>query len=366
MHRVLKMRPARWWPGAGLVLLLAACGGEPAADQLPPLPKLQTLTVPAGSPADARAWDGVVEAVRQATVSAQTSGRVATVEADVDDRVEQGAVLLRLTAVEQQAGVNTARAQLHAAQATAAEAGQNYSRFAALASGQYVSRAQVDQARAARDSAVAAVAAARAQLAQAGQQTDYTVVRAPYAGIVSRRDVEPGETVAPGQPLMTLYAPGALRIEVQVPQSVAGAIRAIGRARVELADGRNVDAAQVIVFPAADPDTHSVAVRIGLTDLSPAPAPGTTAHIVFPLSGDAAGPRIVRIPGSALVQRGEVNGVYVLADGTLRLRQLRLGRSTGGKVEVLAGLKPGETIAADPVAATQALAAQREAERKRD
>lgn len=360
------MRFVHGWSGAGLALLLAACGGQPAVDQPPPLPKLQTLTVAVGTPAGARAWDGVVEAVRQATLSAQTSGRVTAVEADVDDRVKQGAILLRLTAVEQQAGANTARAQLHAAEAAAVEAEQNYKRFAALAPGQYVSRAQIDQARAARDSAVAAVSAARAQLVQAGQQTDYTVVHAPYAGIVSRRDVEPGEAVVPGQPLMTLYAPGALRIEVQVPQSVADAIRASNHARVELADGRSVDAAQVIVFPAADPATHSVTVRIGLPDTQQAPAPGTTARIVFPLSGDAAGPRIVRIPARALVQRGEINGVYVIAGNTLLLRQLRLGRSVGGKVEVLAGLKPGETIAADPVAATQALAAQREAERKRD
>ncbi len=360
------MRPSRWWPGIGLVLLLAACGGQPAATQSPPLAKLQTLTVVAGNATDVRTWDGVVEAVREATVSAQTSGRVTTVEADVDDRVTQGAVLLRLTAVEQQAAANTARAQLQAAQATAVEAGQNYKRFAALSSDQFVSRAQVDQARAARDSANAAVAAARAQLAQAGQLTDYTVVRAPYAGIVSRRDVEPGETVAPGQPLMALYAPGALRIEVQVPQSVAEAIRGDAKARVDLADGRSVDAAEVTVFPTADSTTHSVAVRIGLPDLSPAPTPGTTARIAFAVPGKHAGPHIVLVPATALVQRGEVNGVYVLADGSAQLRQLRLGRSTGGQVEVLSGLQPGEKIAADPVAATQALAAQRDAERKRD
>ena len=348
------------------LLLVAGCGSDSTSGKLPPLSALQTLTVAAGSPADGRAWDGVVEAVRQAAMSAQTSGRVTAVEVDVNDHVEQGAVLLRLTAVEQQAGVNTARAQLQATQAAANEAEQNYQRYAELGPRQYVSRAQIDQARAARDTAIATVAAARAQVAQAGQQTDYTVLRAPYAGVVSRRDVEPGEAVSPGQSLMTIYAPGELRIEVQVPQSVAAAIRGIGRARVELADGRLIDAAQVIVFPAADPSTHSVAVHIGLPDLSPAPAPGTTARIVFPISGDDASPGIVRIPLSTLVQRGEVNGVYVVADGDLSLRQLRLGRSTGDTVEILAGLKPDEVIAADPVAATLALAAQREAVRQRD
>ncbi len=366
MFNVFKTGSTHWMAGMATLLLLAACGGEPASNALPPLPPLQTLNVAAGSPVNSRAWDGVVEAVRQASMSAQTSGRVTTVEVDVNDHVEQGAVLLHLTAVEQQAGVNTARAQLSAAQASQIEAEQNYKRYAELVTRNYVSRAQVDQARAARDTAVATVAAARAQLAQAGQQTDYTVLRAPYAGVVSRRDVEPGETVSPGQALMTVYVPGELRIEVQVPQSVADAIRGVGRAKVELADGRHVDAAQVIVFPAADPLTHSVAVRIGLSDLSPAPAPGTTARIVFPISGDAAGPNIVRIPLSALIQRGEVNGVYVLADGGLSLRQLRLGRSIGTTVEVLAGLKPDEVIAADPVAAVQALAAQRAVVRQRD
>ena len=366
MSTVFRIGPAHWMTGMATLLLLAACGSDSSSDTLPPLPPLQTLTVTASTSTDGRAWDGVVEAVRQAALSAQTSGRVTAVEVDVNDHVEQGAVLLRLTAAEQQAGVNTARAQLQAAQAAANEAEQNYKRYAELGPRQYVSRAQIDQARAARDTAVATVAAARAQVAQAGQQTDYTVLRAPYAGVVSRRDVEPGEAVRPGQSLMTIYAPGELRIEVQVPQSVADAIRAVGRARVELADGRQVDAAQVIVFPAADPTTHSVAVRIGVSDLSPAPAPGTTARIVFPVSGDATSLDIVRIPSSALVQRGEVNGVYVLTDGGLSLRQLRLGRNSGNTVEVLAGLKPEEVIAADPVAAIQALAAQRESVRRRD
>jgi RND family efflux transporter MFP subunit len=342
---------------AGLVLVLAACGSEPPVSELPALPRLETVTVQAGGDRQGRAWDGVVEAVQQATLAAQTSGRVTAVNVDVNDHVAAGDVLLRLTAVEQQAGANTARAQLRAAEAAAVEAEASYRRYAALASGQYVSRAQIDQARASRDSAVAARDAARAQLAQAGQQTEYTVIRAPFAGIVSAREVEPGESVAPGQPLLSLYAPGALRIEVQVPQSDAAGIRAAARARIVLADGRSLDAARVIVFPAADPSTHSVGVRVLLPGIADAPQPGVTAKVVFPI---AAATGAVRIPASAVVQRGEISGVYVLAAGDrLGLRQVRLGQRIGDQVEVIAGLKAGDKVARDPVMAGQALVAQR-------
>jgi len=146
-----------------LLAALAACGGEPAPASPPPLPGLRTLTVQAPAVASGRAWDGVVEAVRQADLSAQTTGRVTVVNADVNDRVASGEVLLRMTAVEQQAGANTARAQLRAAEAAAAEAESNYRRFAALAGGQYVSKSQLDQARAARDSAVARATSAIAR-----------------------------------------------------------------------------------------------------------------------------------------------------------------------------------------------------------
>lgn len=348
-----------------LAAMLAACSGDPEPKTLPPLAKLDTLTVRADAAGAGRAWDGVVEAVQQADLSAQTAGRVTAVNVDVDDRVIAGQVLLRLTAVEQQAGANTARAQLRAAEAAATEADASYRRFTALAKDQYVSRAQLDQVRAARDAAVAARDAARAQLAQAGQQTEYTVVRAPFDGLVSARRVEPGESVAPGMALMSMYAPGALRIEVQVPQSEAAAIRTSNRAQVLLADGRRIEAAKVIVFPAADAATHSVSVRVTLPDLATPPQPGVTAKVIFPIAGKPAADgvgSVMHVPRTAVVQRGEISAAYVVANERLLLRQLRLGQRIGDNVEVLAGLKPGETIAADPVAAAQALAAQRKAE----
>lgn len=342
---------------AVVVVALTACGGGTTATTAAASPQLETIVV--GSGADAgRGWDGVVEAVRQVSLAAQTSGRVASMEADIGDRVVAGQVLLRITAVEQRAATASARAQLRSAEAAAAEAEANYRRFEALAPSRYVSRAQIDQARAARDVAVAAREAAREQLARIGQQVDYTVVRAPYDGVVSARQVEPGETVVPGQPLMTVHAPDALRIEVDVPQSVAGAIRRKSEATVLLDDGRRASVAGVVVYPGADPATHSITVRVMLPPLDPPPAPGTSARIVFPVAG---GETVPRIPATTLVQRGEVSAVYVLDGPALTLRQVRLGSRIGNEVEVLSGLKPGERVAADPVAAGQALAALRAA-----
>ncbi|MEO6227845.1 MAG: efflux RND transporter periplasmic adaptor subunit [Thermomonas sp.] len=346
-----------------LVFALAACGKGGEANKLPPLADVATFEVAPAGTSSGHGWDGVIEAVRRADLSAQTAGRVTSVDVDVNARVAAGTVLLRISAVEQDAGANTARAQLRAAEASAVEAQQNYQRFAALAAGQYVSRAQVDQTRAARDAAVAARDAARAQLAQAAQQAAYTVVRAPFAGVVARRDVEPGESVSPGQPLLSVYAPGALRIEVAVPQTRAEAIRGDPRAHVLLPGGRQVVPARVIVFPVADVATHSVNVRIELPDLDLAPAPGTTAKVVFDADASAAGSTgaMLHIPASAVAQRGELSGVYVRQGNRLLLRQLRLGSQAGDMVEVISGLNAGDKVASDPVAALQAVTAQRKA-----
>lgn len=338
-----------------LLAALASCSG----DSRPPLPPaidgLQTLVVDAGDVAGLRAWEGVVEAVRQATLTAQTSGRVAEVAHDVNDRVAAGEVLVRLSSVEQRSTVQAARARLQAAEASGIEAEGRYRRYMELSRDGYVSALQLEQMRALRDSSVAERDAARAGLANASQQNAYTTIRAPFAGIVNTRDVEPGESVGIGQPLMTLFAPQELRIEVSVPQSDAAAIRADPNASVSL-DGRRIDAREVIVFPSADVATHAVRVRVLLPRLDPAPQPGVTARVAFAALKGAPRPRI---PASALMRRGEIDAVYVLADGRLSLRQVRLGGSTEAGFEVIAGLQAGETIAADPVAARQALVASR-------
>jgi RND family efflux transporter MFP subunit len=339
-----------------LLLALAGCGEDAVERERVQAPELATFVVAADGPAAVQAWDGTVEAVREATLSAQTAGRVTRVGVDVNDRVAAGQVLLRLTVVEQQAGVDAARAQLRAVEASAIEAERQHRRFAELAKGDYVSRAQLDQARAARDAALAARDAARAQVAAAGQNADYTTLRAPYAGVVAARLVEPGEAVSPGQPLLTVYAPEDLRIEVQVPQSAAEAIRARPQARVRLDDGRTIDAREIVVHPTADPASHSVRVRVRLPRLDMLPAPGAVAKVEFPVRGEG---RSLRVPSSAVLRRGELTAVYVVSDGRVLLRQVRLGAAAGDRIDVLAGLRAGEVVASDPDTALQWVARQR-------
>ncbi|MFN7294405.1 MAG: efflux RND transporter periplasmic adaptor subunit, partial [Lysobacteraceae bacterium] len=324
-------------------LALSACSGG-GDDRAAPTgdPSLATVVVAPATAARERSWDGVVQAVNQATLAAQTAGRVVELPFDVNDVVKAGDVVVRFTDVEQRSGRAQAEAALRAARAQAAEADADQRRIADLAGRQLVARSQLDQATARRDAARAALAAAEAGVKQAGEQVEYTVVRAPYSGLVTQRHVEIGETVAPGQPLVSGLSLGQLRVEVQVPQADIAAIREHKAATVRLADGRDVEAREVIVFPAANPQTHTFTVRVELPEMETGLQPGNTVKVRFKL-GEAE--RLL-VPATALVRRSEIAAVYVVsADGRVGLRQIRVGEVFGDRVEVIAGLASGEAIA---------------------
>jgi RND family efflux transporter MFP subunit len=342
-------------PIASLLVLVAACGREaPSAVPVSAVPQLATVEVVLRPAPRERVWDGVVEAVNQATVSAQTAGRVIELPFDVDDKVPAGAVIVRFTDVEQQAALRQAQAQLRAATAAADEAEADYTRTQNIYERKLVARAQYDQAVARRDSARAALQAANAAVRAAAQQLDYTVVRAPYAGVVTRRYVEVGESVRPGQLLISGIGIGAKRVNVVVPQSDVDAIRLHHSAAVLLdPDGtRRIAATEVTVFPYADPQTHSFQVRLALPEEGATLNPGTTVKVAFLVGTE---PRLL-VPASAVVQRSEVTAVYVLQTDGVVLRQVRLGHRHGDQLEVHAGLREGERVVADAAAAIAWLA----------
>ncbi len=293
-----------------------------------------------------RIWDGTVEAVHQGTISAQTSGRVAEIAFDVNDFVPEGAVVVRLTDTEQRAALQSANANLEETRARLDEAEKEFERISKLFDSKIVSKSSFDQAVANQAATVARINAARSSVATAKEQLGYTVIRAPYAGIVSQRHVEIGELVSPGQAVMSGLSLQSLRINVNVPQSLIDPIRQIGKAFVYVGEKR-ITAGSLTFYPVADPVTNTFTVRVNLPEGSANLFPGMFIKVGF-VVGES---RRLQVPQSVIVRRSELTGVYVVVDERVALRQVRLGRTYNDNIEILAGLTEGERVAMDPVAA---------------
>jgi RND family efflux transporter MFP subunit len=293
--------------------------------------------------------EATVEAVKQSTIAAQVSGRVAAVNFDAGDYVKAGTVIVRLTAQELSSAVAGSQAQVAQADATLANARANYQRQQQLFQQKFISQAALDRATAEFRAAEAAERTGRAGVGQAAAVSGYTVITAPYSGVVAARHVEVGETVSPGTPLMTGFDPKDMRVIANVPQYKLAAIKASPRVAVEIPSlSKWIDAAGVTVLPSADAATHTVRVRIDLPANLEGVIPGMFARAHFSV-GSA---RKLTIPSSAVVRRSELTAVYVVIKERVSLRQVRLGTPNGrGQVEVLAGLNPGDVIALDPVKA---------------
>lgn len=335
-----------------LALVLAGCGDPPAqAPAKPAAGKLATEVVqPVVVPAE-RELDGAIEAVNQATVSAQTSGRVAEIFHDVNDFVPAGAILMKLRSTEQRAGLQQAEAARVEATAREAEVQARYARIRDMYERKVVAKAQLDQVAAERDAAVARLAAARAAVESAREGVGYTEVRAPYAGIVTARLVRVGEAVAPGTPLMSGLSLEKLRVNVDIPQTLVEQVRKLRKAAVYL-DGRRIEATQVTIFPEADPATNTFRTRVDLPANAADVYPGMFVKVGF-VTGESS--RLL-VPKSAIVARSEVTAVYVVdGGGSIGLRQVRTGAAFGDRLEVLAGLAAGERVALDPVAALRSM-----------
>ena len=294
--------------------------------------------------------EGVVEATRQSTVSAQISGRIKEINFDVGNRVNKGQVILRIDERETAQALAGSNAQVLQAQATLQNAKANYERSKQLFEQKFISQAALDKAQADYQVARAQAAASEAGASQASLEHGYSSVMAPYGGVVAARLVEVGEMVTPGKPLMVGFDPAEMRVVVNVPQYKLPDIGTHPKVLIEVPSlNRWITAASTIVQPLADARTHSTQVRVYLPANEPGVYPGmfVRAHFVV---GKAT--RLV-IPASAVLHRSEVVAVYVVDEnGGMKLRQVRLGEAAAnGEVEVLAGLNPGEKVAADPIKA---------------
>ncbi|MCW9013303.1 MAG: efflux RND transporter periplasmic adaptor subunit [Gammaproteobacteria bacterium] len=302
---------------------------------------------------------GTVEAVNKATMKAQTSGRLAEIYFDVDDIVKQGEVLARFRNERQQAELDLANAGLQEAIAEKERSQADYDRYQNLYEQKLVAVSTVDQARAALKTAKARLDGARARIKQAREDYEYTIIRAPYSGIVTKRHVEVGESVNPGSPLVSGISLDVLRVVVEVPQSLVENIRTRHQAMVYLADGSILKSENITVFPFADDMSHSFTVRVELpADVAVSKGSNSLYPGMLVKTGFVAGEQqLLVIPAEAMAHRGEMNVVYVKSpDGRIVMRQVRPGNMIDDKRRVIhAGLTEGENIYLNPLAATVAL-----------
>jgi RND family efflux transporter MFP subunit len=329
-----------------LTVVLATLITISAAQAEPPL---ETASVKLQERPRLHHLDGVIEAVNQGTISAQTQGQVEEILFDVDDYVEAGAVVIRLKDREQKAQAAQAEAALKEAMARLEEARKEQKRIKEIFEKKLVSRAAMDKADAALKAAVARRESAQAGLEQAQEQLEYTRVRAPYAGIVTERHVEVGEIAQPGQKLISGISLEKLRVTVDVPQSLIPAIRTYDQSSVQLPNGIWVNVEQITIFPFAHEGSNTFKVRLQLPGGIQHLFPGMYVKTAFVVGMH----KELLIPQQAVVYRSEVTGAYVQgADGKLSLRHIRVGsKSRDGMLQVLAGMVDEEQVALDPIAA---------------
>jgi RND family efflux transporter MFP subunit len=337
----MNLRKILLFPASALACLAWAVAATAATESAP----VELREVEIGYPAEA-----VVEAVREATVAAQVSGRIVDVRHDAGARVRQGELLMRIDEREATQVLAESDAQLAQARANLANARANWERTRNLFRQKFVSQAALDQAEAAHRAAEAQEQAALAGRGQAGTAKSFTAITAPISGVVAERHAELGEMAAPGKALMTVFDPKGLRVVANIPQHQLAQFKGPLVARIEFPEsGRWIEGRSVTILPTADTRTHVVRARVLLPEGLSGIVPGMFARAHF-VSGKVT--RLV-VPASAVLRRGEVTAAYVLAPaGGVRLRQIRVGDSfADGSVEIVAGLAPGERVALDPVKA---------------
>lgn len=300
------------------------------------------------------AVEALIEASKQATVSAQISGRVVEIKFDAGDFVQKGQVIARIDERETTQALAGSQAQVAQAQANLQNAKATFERSRQLFEKKFLSQAALDKAQADFQAAQAQTQATQAGAGQAAIAHGYATVVAPYSGVVAARLVELGEMASPGKPLMSVFDPRDLRAVANIPQYKLAEVRRAPRAKIEFpALAKWITARNITVLPSADAKTHATRVRLDLQEDLRDIYPGMFARAHFTVGRV----KTLLAPSAAVVRRSEITAVYVAdVKGGIALRQVRLGEPVGqGEVEVLAGLTPGETVALEPVKAGMAL-----------
>jgi len=354
-----------------VALWLAGCGETPKTTQ--PSSQASPIAVSVIN-ASNETWPllyeatGTVRAQTSAVISAKMSAYVREVKVQTGDRVREGQLLVTLDSRDLDVGSKHAEAARDEVRADMPEADSaivaaranldlaqvTFNRMQELLQKKSISNQEFDEATAKLKAAQAALemtkarrtqldsrlATAEQEVRSAGVTRTYAEVTAPFAGVVVAKSVEPGNLAMPGAPLLTIEREGAYRLEASVDESHLSAIRVGEPVSVSLDGLDHAIAAQVSeIAPAVDAASRAYTVKINL------PASSSLRSGLFGRADFQLGNRsLLAIPASAIVERGQLQSVFVVNDGIARTRLITTGERVKDRVEVLSGLTPGEKL----------------------
>lgn len=321
--------PRRTLTSLAVAVLLLPLAGAAAEATRPADPPARVKVISPSSPTGGAAAPATVGALRRATLSTRLAAQVRAIHVEEGQRVAAGQLLVALADTDVRGGLAAAEAGLSAAAA-------HERRIRELVATRSATPSELEQAGAQRAQAEAAVAGARANLA-------YLEIRAPFAGTVQARRVEAGDLVGPGQPMVELESDG-LELTASLSASEARGVAVGGALPFTAGAGRGV-AVVTALASGGDPVSHRRGLRARVRSFDGELRSGAFARLELP-AGTATSSTWV--PRTALVERGDLRGVFVAAAGRAELRWLSLGEQAGDLVAVRAGLRPGDQVVAAP------------------
>ena len=321
-------------------LALAGCKKEEEA-AAPPRPVLSLVVAPSALPGTRFA--GTVQAKVQAALGSRVAGRLVSRSVHVGDLVQKGDVLAVLDATAYELAVRSARAELSSAEATLASAVANQERQKTLLQSNAAAKAAVESAEQSREAADAGVTRARTALVKAEEQLSYTRILAEFDGVVVATGAEVGQTVSPGEAIVTVARPDERDAVVDIPET-SGGVAVGSRFEVSLQINPAVTVKGVVreVAPSADAATRTRRVKVALEN------PPDTVRLGTTITAELEGPDLtaLMVPESAVLTKDGKPHVWLVdaGKGEVHLVPVETGMVAGHSLAVTSGIKEGDRV----------------------
>ena len=310
---------------------------------------VRVATPKVGGAANTLELPGTLQGQMQSPIAARSSGYLKRWTKDIGARVEKGELLAEIENPEIDQQISQAIAARDQSAASLALTRRTVARSEELRKTGMIAQQLLDEHRSAVTVAQANLAAAEANLARLKEQQGFKRVVAPFAGIITRRNVDVGDLIDGGaaRPLFVLSQTDPLRLYVDVPQSSAGLVKVGQKVAITQGElrGRTFEGRVARTSGSIDPATRTMQIEVTLANRDGALMPGAFVQVSLPL---AAGEQMV-IPTSALLFRSEgVRVATVDEAGKVKLLPVKVGRNFGPSVEVLDGVTGSERLVLNP------------------